>query len=411
MNNPVLFFTKSAQSIDFPKVLFPNELNNDSTETQQYISQKPLLYSQRKTPNFSQAIFVNQAIEPTILTTQPNSPEDDLQECCALPQKDVINYNKMNSAKTVMTKESDDSVRTWEYQPGFEVHNGICNVNLRPEGLTTCDILNYSMEIEQNDEGLLEPFRNIEKFDQHNLNNSFCDGSFEIEKHTNSLSPESNLMTAPVDNKLYNSREPVHYSMTLVREELLQSLREELNFASKESMMVEESEKSDLQKQGNTCCSCKKSKCLQRYCECFRTRGFCSELCTCENCFNIKEYEDIRNEFFKEQLERNPNSFSSKIVSFSSVKVYSKGCNCKKSGCLKNYCECFSNGVKCTMLCHCHECQNPDNELNAMKELEGIQEKGGKKKKKSEKNFQDALIAKLTCRKKSHDLLIGVSHQ
>jgi hypothetical protein len=35
-----------------------------------------------------------------------------------------------------------------------------------------------------------------------------------------------------------------------------------------------------------------------------------------------------------------------------------KPCNCRKSKCLKLYCECFSNGRKCTSKCDCSHCCN-----------------------------------------------------
>jgi len=47
-------------------------------------------------------------------------------------------------------------------------------------------------------------------------------------------------------------------------------------------------------------------------------------------------------------LDRNPVAFKPKIgkgKQGESDRRHSKGCNCKKSGCLKNYCECYEVSV------------------------------------------------------------------
>mgnify|MGYP002628894834 CR=1 FL=1 len=40
------------------------------------------------------------------------------------------------------------------------------------------------------------------------------------------------------------------------------------------------------------------------------------------------------------------------------VKVSPKPCNCKKSKCLKMYCECYASGRACTSECQCCDCNN-----------------------------------------------------
>ena len=41
---------------------------------------------------------------------------------------------------------------------------------------------------------------------------------------------------------------------------------------------------------------------------------------------------------------------------------HNKGCNCKRSGCLRNYCECYEAKIPCSQYCKCVGCKNLDTE-------------------------------------------------
>jgi len=78
-------------------------------------------------------------------------------------------------------------------------------------------------------------------------------------------------------------------------------------------------------------------------------------------------------------------------------------CNCKKSKCLKEYCECFKNGEYCYN-CNCIDCINtPDNEIERNQILNTLKEKSKFKSedswKKEINNNNHNLIAGCNCSK------------
>lgn len=113
-------------------------------------------------------------------------------------------------------------------------------------------------------------------------------------------------------------------------------------------------------KENNQGCSCKKTKCLKLYCECFSAGGFCGAKCGCTDCHNVEELQDLRDLIVQETREKNPLAFKSKYKEISDVsqKLHTRGCNCKKTGCQKNYCECYTAGIGCSPLCKCNDCKN-----------------------------------------------------
>ncbi|XP_042668305.1 protein lin-54 homolog isoform X2 [Centrocercus urophasianus] len=107
-------------------------------------------------------------------------------------------------------------------------------------------------------------------------------------------------------------------------------------------------------------CNCTKSLCLKLYCDCFANGEFCNN-CNCTNCYNNLDHENDRQKAIKACLDRNPEAFKPKIgkgKEGESDRRHSKGCNCKRSGCLKNYCECYEAKIMCSSICKCVGCKN-----------------------------------------------------
>ncbi|GAB5368713.1 hypothetical protein AAMO2058_001343500 [Amorphochlora amoebiformis] len=80
-------------------------------------------------------------------------------------------------------------------------------------------------------------------------------------------------------------------------------------------------------------CRCVKSRCENRYCDCFASGSACIN-CSCTNCGNTQKPTKRR-------------------------RLVARGCRCMKSHCSKGHCDCFAAGKGCTERCQCINCENP----------------------------------------------------
>ena len=140
--------------------------------------------------------------------------------------------------------------------------------------------------------------------------------------------------------------------------------------ASKKTARITGGEK---RRRKNIHCNCKNTKCIKLYCECFRNQLFCGNQCKCICCNNNAQHMPERSHSMSEIIKKNPLAFaglSEKVVPLNRKTLGdiaqaltapgNQGCNCKKSKCLKKYCECYSNGLGCSPSCKCVDCSNTE---------------------------------------------------
>lgn len=130
-------------------------------------------------------------------------------------------------------------------------------------------------------------------------------------------------------------------------------------------------------------CNCRRSTCLKLYCDCFMAGLCCNDDCKCLECRNTDEFPRERSLAVEVILSRNPQAFrpirprteagvpmtniasTSTKYNESAAKAIAqqpgRGCNCRKSNCLKKYCECFLAACYCSRsTCGCMECKNKE---------------------------------------------------
>ena len=128
---------------------------------------------------------------------------------------------------------------------------------------------------------------------------------------------------------------------------------EDLNYQNNLDSKNKEENNSFSFKKDKPCCSCTKTKCIKKYCECFANNKLCID-CHCQNCMNkSKNYNYMKKNSINISGEEND---LDEII-----------CTCSKSNCCKKYCECFKLGKKCTNKCRCINCMNLDkNNINTV---------------------------------------------
>lgn len=124
-------------------------------------------------------------------------------------------------------------------------------------------------------------------------------------------------------------------------------------------------------------CSCKSSRCLKLYCECFKNNGHCGESCRCVNCLNQKNTPDAREaaiaKYVRKRIKTSTEEIPAEVLEKGVEEVFLvtnktrddlASCRCKVSSCTNRYCGCYSENQGCKSTCTCVNCLNTDKNWN-----------------------------------------------
>ena len=211
------------------------------------------------------------------------------------------------------------------------------------------------------------------------------------EKETDANNPENNLLFKPkavkhniinktqitnIENKFPNI--PLIYQNPLQAQEIQKN--NNINEKGAFSLLVNNNNKNNMNinyiktdsnniPNSRVHCTCKKTKCIKKYCECYSSGNLCYN-CKCENCENKPYFIENKNNIIKKEEENNND-----IIDLNEDENEEKKliiCTCSKSGCNKNYCECFKAKVKCNNKCRCIKCLNKQDEKKDIEETKII---------------------------------------
>lgn len=150
-------------------------------------------------------------------------------------------------------------------------------------------------------------------------------------------------------------------SLTLPAATPLTPLPEENSEPSDPSVLnTSQAPSKSSQKRAKGGCNCRNTKCLRLNCKCFKTLGYCGDGCACTDCLNRDEFASVRDFVVAKTREINQAAFRPKAIPIDEANekvVNSRGCSCR-TGCQKNYCECFRLGTGCSPICRCADCLN-----------------------------------------------------
>lgn len=219
--------------------------------------------------------------------------------------------------------------------------------------------LNASQSSKKNNNNIINNGNNSNNSNNTNMNtntnindNNFIDNS----KNMNFIKDSTGVISKIL--KIYEKSKKTKYTFESINSNLMEIFpfeeSQEIKIQKDSSALIYQNEKSNigLDKKALIKCTCKSSKCLKFYCDCFRNGKLCSN-CSCLDCKNKKDYEKLILEKYNQIVLRNPKALQQ---IYSTKKSWT--CKCKNSFCTKNYCDCYQNGRRCTTKCKCTDCKN-----------------------------------------------------